>query len=83
MEEQWEPPTTLLKRKALPQSVKWVGNKEGIFEDFLSLIAAHIGQQTHLVYIIIPEFIALWLQIGQVDKVLGLARHMKLRMSLN
>ena len=75
-------PTALLSRKALPQTVKWVGNQEGSFEDFLGLITAHIGQQPHLVYIVIPEFIALWLQFGVVDKVLGLARRMNLHMSL-
>ena len=36
-----------------------------------------------MVYIIIPEFIALWLQNGVVDRVLGLARRMNLHMSLN
>ena len=40
-------PTVLLKRQALPQSVKWLGNKEGGFEEFLGLITAHIGQQAH------------------------------------
>ena len=75
-------PTALLSRKALPQTVKWVGNQEGSFEDFLGMITAHIGQQPHLVYIVIPEFIALWLQFGVEDKVLGLARHMNLHMSL-
>ena len=52
-------PTALLSRNALPQTVKWVGNQEGSFEDFLGLITAHIGQQPHLVYIIISEFITL------------------------
>ena len=36
-------PTALLSRKALPQTVKWVGNQEGSFESFLGLIIAHIG----------------------------------------
>ena len=75
----------LLKRQALPQSVKWVGSsthEEG-FETFLNLITAHLGQQTHLVYITIPAFQAIWLQIGDIAQTLGIARRMKLHSSLN
>ena len=75
--------TNLLKRQALPQAVKWNGTGEDSFEDFLNSITSHIGQQAHLSYIILPEFISLWLQMGVVPKVLGLARRMNLHMSLH
>ena len=75
--------SNLLKRQALPQSVKWEGTQDdNTFEDFLGLITAHVGQQAHLVYIIIPSFQSLWLKIGDVYQVLGLARRMKLHESL-
>jgi len=76
-------PSHLLKRQALPQTVKWDGTGDNSFETFLGLVNSHIGQQAHLAYIIIPEFIALWLTIGQIDEVLGLARRMNIHMSLN
>ena len=75
--------SNLLKRQALPQSVKWEGTQDdNTFEDFLGLITAHVGQQAHLVYIIIPSFQSLWLKIGDVYQALGLARRMKLHESL-
>ena len=75
--------SNLLKRQALPQSVKWEGTQDdNTFEDFLGLIMAHVGQQAHLVYIIIPSFQSLWLKLGDVYQVLGLARRMKLHESL-
>ena len=76
-------PSHLLKRQALPQTVKWDGTGDNSFETFLGLVNSHIGQQAHLAYMIIPEFIALWLTIGEIDEVLGLARRMNIHMSLN
>ena len=71
--------SNLLKRQALPQSVKWEGTQDdNTFEDFLGLVTAHTGQQAHLVHIIIPSFQSLWLKIGDMCQVLGLARRMKL-----
>ena len=46
-------------------------------------VTAHISQQIHLIYIIQPAFIALWLEYGVIHQVLGLARRMSLSYFLN
>ena len=73
----------LYYRKALPKDTKWSGTGEDSFEEFLVDLNAHISQQIHLIYIIQPAFITLWLQHGVIYQVLGLVRRMNLSYSLN
>ena len=52
-------PSLLLKRQALPQTIKWDGIGDESSAQFLGQVNSHIGQQAHLAYIIISEFITL------------------------
>lgn len=54
-------PYKLLRREPLLLTVKWVNIP---FGNYMALVEAHIGQQTHLDYILDPIIHSLWFKHG-------------------